>query len=98
MNRFEAYYRRSLKRRLEELEALARDLEDGVPRARAELDEAAHALKGSGRSFGFDAVSRAAEAVEQAGEDELPAALAALVAVLREIAAGAPADEAQAEA
>src|SRR5262249_19251424 len=49
----------------------------------------AHSLKGSGATYGFPGISRAAQALEEAAEDAVESRLAQLLNVLREISSAA---------
>jgi len=77
-----------LAERATALEA-ARDGLDRDPEARGRVRALAHALKGSGGTYGFPEISAAAGALEQADDGALAGRLDALLAVMRSAAAGA---------
>ena len=67
MNELQQYYLGSLAQRLEELERLHQVLcEEPRPDDLASLRKIAHRLKGTGASYGFDAISEAAMTLEAA--------------------------------
>ena len=82
MDELTARFRMGLQERLEALsgdrEAVTRD-----PAARSRVRGAAHALKGSGGTYGFPDISAAAGAVEVAPDDGIAPALDRLLASLR---------------
>ena len=73
MEDLQAYYRSSLKDRIETLEAVRRT---------------AHSLKGTGSSFGFPEVTRAAQVVLDAPDSAVSETAAAMIEILRRVAAG----------
>ncbi len=85
MDRLVTEFRQRLRERIEALTsaraALAHD-----PAARTLVRNVAHALKGSGGTYGFPEVSGAAAAAEQAADETLGDRVDALVAVLRRAA------------
>jgi two-component system, chemotaxis family, chemotaxis protein CheY len=87
MNELQAMYRAALPDQVAALEA-ARAA--GGSEADARIRRIAHTLRGSGGTYGFPHISAAAAAVEAAASDELPARLAAFIAVLRSEAAADP--------
>lgn len=85
MDHLKRHYRDSLTNRIAALEQHAQTLdreEDVV--AVAETRGLAHTLKGSGATYGFAAVSKAAAAVEEAPLEGLPEALEHLLTILRQ--------------
>jgi HPt (histidine-containing phosphotransfer) domain-containing protein len=78
-----ADYRARLPGRISALEAATRRLAGGEEAARAEIRQEAHQLKGSGASYGLDAVSRAAAALERAAREGDADAVASAVQELR---------------
>lgn len=82
MNDLQAQYGISLRRRLAILEQLSR-LEHAEAEVR--LHEIAHALKGSGATYGFPELSRIASRAELATGSDLPAALDDLLDVVRRV-------------
>ncbi len=86
MDRLLSEFRERLTERVETL-AAARARLGADPAARDLVRTIAHALKGSGGTYGFPAITAAAGLVEVAPDDELPARLDDLLAVLRREAA-----------
>jgi CheY-like chemotaxis protein/HPt (histidine-containing phosphotransfer) domain-containing protein len=88
MEDLQAYYRSSLKDRIETLEAVR----DALARRDSEAVEAvrrtAHSLKGTGSSFGFPEVTRAAQVVLDAPDSAVSETAAAMIEILRRVAAG----------
>ncbi len=80
MEELQAYYRRSLQDRIVELEEAGEAL-DAVRRI-------AHRLKGTGASYGFPEITRAAERVLRSPDAGLAQSTAAMVEVLRAVAFG----------
>lgn len=83
MDELKAHYRKALPSRIAAL-ASAREAAD--EEAMATIRRIAHALRGSGGTFGFPRITSAAAAVEDAAEDDLLQATDRLVAVLQEAA------------
>ena len=91
MNELQQYYLGSLAQKLEELEALRRALSKESTASDLDgLRKIAHRLKGTGASYGFDAVSADAMALEEALEgasgrwtSEVEGALDGFLATLR---------------
>ena len=81
------HYRQALPSRIAALER-ARDAG-----ADSEVLGIAHALRGSGATYGFPAVTDAAAAVEAATADEIRARTDELIAALRAVVEAAPEDE-----
>jgi diguanylate cyclase (GGDEF)-like protein len=78
-------YREGLSVRIDALTA-ARALLDERPADAAEsIRRIAHALRGSGGTYGFAEITAAAAAVEEAGAEALPAAVERLLATLRAV-------------
>ena len=95
MDELTGRFRERLRERIETLAAdrpaLARDAA-----ARSRVREAAHALRGSGGTYGFPEISAEAARVESASDAELAERLDALLVVLRrEAAPAAPAPSAE---
>ncbi len=82
-------YREVLPGWIAALEAAARALPDPGAGGAESARRIAHALRGSGATFGYPAVSAAAAGLEDATDGELPGALAALIGVLYEVAGAA---------
>lgn len=99
MNELQQYYLGSLAQRLEELETLQRALvADFRPDDLANLRKIVHRLKGTGASYGFDAISEDAMALEEALDDaagrwtsEVRVALETFLDTLRRTLAEGPA-------
>ncbi|MCA9706391.1 MAG: Hpt domain-containing protein, partial [Myxococcales bacterium] len=75
MQRLRARYLASLPEKLERLESLRAQLEQGDEAAVEPLRVLAHRLAGSGASYGWPEISEAGERLEQASPDERAAAL-----------------------
>lgn len=83
MRDLQRIYRQALPDRIAALEtARAAGGKDAIETTR----RIAHALRGSGGTYGFPEVSQAADAVERASADDLQARLDDLLAILRTIA------------
>jgi diguanylate cyclase (GGDEF)-like protein len=87
MHDLKACYRQGLTARIGALEAARRSLREKAPDAVGTIRRLAHALRGSGGTYGFPEVSEAARLVEQAPEASLEAEVELLLKVLRPIAA-----------
>ncbi len=89
MNHLKRHYRDSLTRRIAALETHLQNLrhEGEHAGAVAEIRGLAHALKGSGATYGFAVISETAAATEEAPVDHLPEALDHLLTILRETVA-----------
>jgi HPt (histidine-containing phosphotransfer) domain-containing protein len=90
MDELRDLYRQTLPGRIAALEAARReadDADDAGDEATLAIRRIAHALRGSGGTYGFPAITAAAAAVEDAATHELPARLDALLELLREAAA-----------
>ncbi len=86
MDELQNQYRMALPARIAAL-ALARDMVDEEPEAKASLRRMAHRLRGSGGTYGFPEISEAAAAVEDAGDPDLLHVTDVLLSVLRAVAA-----------
>ena len=80
----QSLYRQALPARIAALEAAHAEGNDD------EIRSIAHALRGSGATYGFPDVTAAAGAVEAAAADDIGERAAALVAVLRSVIANVP--------
>jgi HPt (histidine-containing phosphotransfer) domain-containing protein len=92
MNDLADSYRQALPARIAALEAAreaAGSAADGP--ALQPIRRIAHALRGSGATYGFPAITAAAATVEDAAPDAMEAAVDALIALLRATAAQTPA-------
>ncbi|SFD33147.1 Hpt domain-containing protein [Thiohalospira halophila DSM 15071] len=78
-----ADYRARLPGRVAALEEAARRLAAGEEGARGEIRAEAHRLKGSGASYGLEALSRTAGALERAAREGDADAVAAALQDLR---------------
>ncbi|HUF50480.1 MAG TPA: Hpt domain-containing protein [Longimicrobiales bacterium] len=85
MDELTALYRSALPARIAELEAARARLAVDAG-AVTDMRRIAHALRGSGGTYGFPDVSAAAAAVEDAAPADLPQRVAALLALLRSTA------------
>jgi CheY-like chemotaxis protein len=90
MEKLTRFYRQALGARIAELEAAHTQLAS-EPVAAVQVRRVAHALRGSGGTYGFPEISEAAAAVEDAPVTTLAAEVDALLIVLRGIAQ--PADD-----
>ena len=82
MDRLLTEFRERLTERIEALSA-ARAALGADPAARARVRGIAHALKGSGGTYGYPAITAAAGAVEAASDEQIAGRLDELLAVLR---------------
>jgi len=80
------HYREALVKRIDALEPARADLLAGEPGAADTIRQIVHQLKGSGGTYGYQEITTAAEALQNAQEKEIPACLDALLAILRKIA------------
>jgi diguanylate cyclase (GGDEF)-like protein len=87
MQDLKACYRQGLTARIGALETARRALREKAPDAMATIRRLAHALHGSGGTYGFPEVSEAARLVEMAPESTLDEEVERLLQVLRPIAA-----------
>lgn len=85
MDDLQTTYRRALPGRIAELEAAGAA---GGAAGEATIRSIAHALRGSGATYGFPEVTAAAAALEEAESDHLQQRINDLIAVLHEVAAG----------
>ncbi len=88
MEDLKSYYRGSLKTRIESLEAVRESLSRREPGAVELVRRTAHSLKGTGASFGFPEITRAAQAVLEADAEAVPETAEAMVEALRQVAFG----------
>lgn len=86
MEDLKTWYRQNLASRIAELEDAKQRVDAGDPRGHVVLRHTAHALRGSGGTYGFPQISEAAAAVEDASVEELGPALTTLLALLRQVA------------
>jgi diguanylate cyclase (GGDEF)-like protein len=78
-------YRQSIPVAIEALNAALTSFESQKKEGVESLRRIAHQLRGSGASYGFEAVSRAAEELELASEEEIREKVQQLVNVLRDV-------------
>ncbi len=88
-----AYYRGSLKNRIETLEAVKQALGKD-DEARESIRRIAHSLKGTGATYGFHEISHAADSLLEAPRESLLDATEALIETMRQVASAAPEDAA----
>jgi diguanylate cyclase (GGDEF)-like protein len=88
MHDLKAWYRQGLAARIDTLEAAALLWRERPGEALDAIRRVAHALKGSGATYGFPGISRAAQALEEATEEAIEPRLAQLLQILRETGAG----------
>jgi len=93
MDDLKAYYRGSLKNRIETLETV-KDALGEDDEARESILRIAHSLKGTGTTYGFHEITESATELLAAAEDELPAATEKLIETVRGVATSAPEDAA----
>ncbi len=94
MDDLKAYYRGSLKNRIETLETVKRALPEGDGEARESIRRIAHSLKGTGATYGFLEITRAADALLVAPPEQLLEATEALIETMHRVASSAPEDAA----
>ncbi len=92
MEDLKAYYRGSLKNRVETLEAVKRVLGEDGGEARESIRRIAQSLKGTGATYGLPEISRAAEALLAAPRETLQAATETLIETMRRVAKASPED------
>jgi HPt (histidine-containing phosphotransfer) domain-containing protein len=88
MDELKELYRQALPPRIEALESARRDAAASPEEASRAVRRLAHSLRGSGGTYGFPEVTRAAALVEAAPPERLTQALDELLATLRAVAAG----------
>ena len=88
MEELRRIYRDAVAGRVRELEAALAALPAMPAEAAAAIRRIAHSLRGSGATYGFPEVTRAAAAAEDAATAELTTRTRSLLNVLREVAAG----------
>lgn len=93
MESLQQHYREALSARIEALETARRVLIDGDIDALDTIKRIAHSLKGSGGTYGFGEITVVASAVDLAGPGDLVEKVDALLAVLRNVAAGGDAGQ-----
>jgi HPt (histidine-containing phosphotransfer) domain-containing protein len=86
MDDLQQMYRRTLRRRIQALEANRTALALGNPEARATVQRIAHKLRGSGSTYGYPEITVAAEKLELADEDRCVSELDGLMTIIREVA------------
>jgi HPt (histidine-containing phosphotransfer) domain-containing protein len=79
-------YREALVKHIDALESARADLLAGDPGAADTIRQIVHQLKGSGGTYGYQEITAAAEALQNAQEKEIPARLDALLVILRKVA------------
>ena len=92
MDDLKAYYRGSLKNRIETLEAVKRNLGKDDGEAGESIRRIAHSLRGTGLAYGFLEISQAAGALLDASPEALPGAIEALIETMQKVARSAPED------
>ncbi|MFC1483711.1 Hpt domain-containing protein [Candidatus Neomarinimicrobiota bacterium] len=86
MDDLQQMYRRTLRRRIQALEATRQALASGDPEARAAVQRIAHNLRGSGSTYGYPEITVAAEKLELSNQDRCVSKLDDLMAIIREVA------------
>ncbi len=94
MDELKAFYRGSLKNRIETLETVKEHLGRGDGEARESIRRIAHSLSNAGTTYGFPEISEAAVALLTAPQDELGTATETLIEIMRGVAISAPEDAA----
>ncbi|UCH62273.1 MAG: Hpt domain-containing protein [Fidelibacterota bacterium] len=79
-------YHEALVKHIDALELAKADLMAGMPGAADTIRHIVHQLKGSGGTYGYQEITAAAEALQDAQEKEIPARLEVLLVILRKIA------------
>ena len=92
MDDLKAYYRGSLKNRIETLEAVKRNLGRDDGEAGESIRRIAQSLKGTGATYGFLEISDAAGVLLEAPPEALPEATEALIETMQRAARSAPED------
>ncbi len=92
MEDLKAYYRGSLKNRVETLEAVRLALGKDDGEAGESIRRIARSLQGTGATYGFPEISRAAEALMAAPHEALSVATEALIETMRQVAEASPED------
>ena len=92
MDDLKAYYRGSLRNRIETLEAVKNTLADDNSEAYESIRRIAHSLKGTGATYGFDEISQAAQGLLEAREESLLEAIDRLLESMRQVAFGSSED------
>ena len=87
MDELKTLYRNSLRPRIDELIAARAAHTAADPAAAVKLRRIAHALRGSGGTYGFPEISAAAARVEDAHATELIACVDTLISLLNDTAA-----------
>lgn len=87
----QAWYRDALSRRAGTLETLVAGVADGRPEARRQVRDIAHALAGSGGTFGFPVVGDGARVVASRRDERLLPRVLGLIDLLRDVARDEPA-------
>ncbi len=90
MDDLKAYYRGSLKNRIETLEAVKQALGKDDGEAGESIRRIAHSLKGTGATYGFLEISHAADSLLEAPPEALPEATEALIETMHRVAKSAP--------
>ena len=88
MTDLRSWYLDRLSTWVQSLEGARTALTGGDPEAAQAVRRIAHSLRGSGASFGFPAITRAAALLEESQPSRLREPLEALLETLREVAAG----------
>jgi HPt (histidine-containing phosphotransfer) domain-containing protein len=87
MTDLQSLYRQAMPGRIAELSDALAAVRAGEDAAMERVRRLAHALRGSGGTYGFPAVSAAAQAVEDATPTDIEPRTGELLAVLRAVAA-----------
>jgi diguanylate cyclase (GGDEF)-like protein len=88
------WYRERLETRIAALETIRKGLSSRSREAVLSARRLAHALRGSGASYGFPRITEAARDLEESGDKDLASRLDALLEALREAAGGGRTEQA----
>ena len=87
MDELREWYKEGLYSRIEALQVAKHGLTQGGKDVRDSIRRIAHALRGSGATYGFDGISQAAEELEDCEDNDMLQKTEALISVLQDITA-----------
>ena len=87
MDDLKQFYRSALQARIEALETAATTLDADPAGAASTIRRLAHSLRGSGTTYGYPAITEAAEALEEAEAEQIPLRVRELVRTMKAAAA-----------
>ncbi|EKD27174.1 MAG: response regulator receiver protein [uncultured bacterium] len=85
MDELKEWYKESLIARIEALETVRESFKQDGEKVLASIRRIAHSLKGSGGTYGFPEISKAADILEKASVEEIPMKIATLISILKEV-------------